>query len=70
MISKKKYNNLFGQNDSHSKLLNENYLDHEIDEDDKCSSLSPLRQAAVHNYLEEDLSLIEKTAQRVKPIIK
>lgn len=29
-----------------------------------------MRQAAVHNYLEDDLSLIERTAQRVKPIIE
>lgn len=29
-----------------------------------------ISNAAVHNYLEDELSLIEKTAQRVKPIIE
>lgn len=55
--------------DSHTKILEENTFEH-MDEDEKRQSVSPLRQAIVHNYLDEDLSLIEKTAQRVKPIIE
>ena len=68
--NKMKYNQLFNHNESHSKLLADNYFDNDEIDEEKCSSLSPLRNAAVHNYLEEDLSLIEKTAQRVKPIIQ
>lgn len=60
--------NYVNQNESQSKLMGDNMFD--IEEEEKHSSISPLRQAAVHNYLEEDLSLIERTAQRVKPIIE
>lgn len=34
------------------------------------SAQKMINNAAIHNYLEDDLSLIEKTAQRVKPIIE
>lgn len=56
-------------NDSQPKLLGENTFEN-LEEGEKRSSISPFRQATVHNYLNEDLSLIEKTAQRVKPIIE
>jgi tetratricopeptide (TPR) repeat protein len=55
-------------NDSHSRFINDNIFENEIEE--KPSSVSPLRRAAMYNYLEDDLSLIERTAQRVKPIIE
>ena len=57
------------KNDSNGKILNDNTFEQE-EEDEKKNSVSPFRRATVHNYLEEDLSLIERTAQRVKPIIE
>lgn len=63
--SKNKYADV---NESQSKLLADAMFENE--EDEKYSSVSPIRQAAIHNYLEDDLSLIERTAQRVKPIIE
>ncbi|CAI2378710.1 unnamed protein product [Moneuplotes crassus] len=66
---------------SHPKQ-NRSYLDHtshnlfstsedkEQHRGSRRPSVSPYRQAVVHNYVEEDLSLIERTAQRVKPIIE
>ena len=68
--SKQKNGNIFNQNESQSKLLGPDYSENESEGDPKSTSMSPLRQAAIHNYLEDELSLIEKTAQRVKPIIK
>lgn len=56
------------RNDSHSRFVNDNIFENE--NEDKQSSVSPLRKASVYNYLEDDLSLIERTAQRVKPIIE
>jgi hypothetical protein len=55
-------------NESQNKIAY-NIFENEIEED-KTYSVSPLRKASVFNYLEEDLSLIERTAQRVKPIIE
>lgn len=52
-----------------NKNIADNIFEQEIEEE-KTSSISPLRRASVFNYLEDDLSLIERTAQRVKPIIE
>ena len=68
ILVKSKYNNkikVLDQNDSQIKLIGDNIFDAE--DDDKNSILSRIE---MYNYLEEDLSLIERTAQRVKPIIE
>lgn len=63
-----KKSQLYGNN-SNNNLIWED-LDENDDEEEKNCSFASLNHAAIHNYLEEDLSLIERTAQRVKPIIE
>ena len=66
--SKSKNNRYIEPNESQGKLIVDDIFD--TDEDEKQYNFSPLKQASIHNYLEEELSLIERTAQRVKPIIE
>ena len=54
--------------DSQNRLIVENLF--ETDEEDRELITHNPKHTEVHNYLEEDLSLIERTAQRVKPIIE
>lgn len=57
----------FDINDSNDKIA-DNIFDHE--EEETKEEDSPIKKAEVHNYLDDDLSLIERTAQRVKPIME
>lgn len=66
-ISNKKSYSYIYPHDSNSKQGDNPF---ENDEDEKQSQFTELGHASIHNYLEEDLSLIERTAQRVKPIIE
>lgn len=67
--SKSKKHRLLDMSDSQNRLIVENLFDTDEEDKEELNVPNPIH-TEVHNYLEDDLSMIERTAQRVKPIIQ